>query len=59
MNKESVEEILERLDEDSVLLELALLGAQVAIDRRTLRGLLRLSDDIKQQLRELAPLVAG
>jgi len=55
--KERVEAALEALDEDSTLLELALLGAQAAIDQRTLHGLLRLSDDIKRHLRELGALL--
>ena len=53
---EEIQETLQDLREDVALLQLALLGAQAAIDRLTLSCLLRLSDYLKQHVRDLEVL---
>lgn len=51
-----LQEAIQTLREDSALLELALLGAQAAIDHTTLSCLLRVSDLIRDHIRELDAL---
>jgi len=53
---ECIEETLQDLREDVALLQLALLGAQAAIDRLTLHCLLRLSDYLKQHVDDICTL---
>jgi len=54
--KEDIQETLQDLEEDVALLQLALLGTQPAIDQLTLRCLLRLTDYLKQRVRDLVVL---
>ena len=51
-----LQEAVQALREDSALLELALLGAQAAIDPTTLSCLLRVSDFIRDHIREMSAL---
>ena len=52
-DREELEQVLERLEEDAALMEMALLGLQAALDRISLQGLLRVNDGVKAHLREL------
>ena len=52
-DKEELEQLLERLEEDAALMEMALLGLHASLDRMYLQGLLRVNDGWKADLRKL------
>ena len=52
-DREELEQLLERLEEDAALMEMALLGLHASLDRMYLQGLLRVSDGWKADLRKL------
>ncbi len=53
---ENLCETLEELQEEAAFLNLTLLGAESAIDRRTLGCLMRLSDYVTQHVNDLSAL---
>lgn len=53
---ECLEETLQELREDAMLLNLALLGAQVSIDELTHDCLLRLTDYLQQHVNDICAL---
>lgn len=51
--QEDIRETLQDLREDVALLQLALMGAEVSIDRLTFSCLLRLTDYLKQHVGDM------
>lgn len=51
---ERARESLKALLEETILLQLALLGAQASIDRSTLGALLRVADDLRMNVKCIA-----
>lgn len=57
--QEELQELFDALQEDVVLLRLALMGAQVQLDSLTLRGFLRLSNDLDEHIGHLSAFCQG
>ena len=53
---ECLKETLQELREDAMLLDMALLGCQVSIDKLTLDCLLRLTDYLQQHVNDICTL---
>ena len=53
---ECVQEALKALQEETKLLQLALLGAQGAIDKQTFAALVRLADDLEVSVQSISIL---